>query len=125
MIRRHPLTRRLIAGAATCLAVAGLTAGPALIAAPPAQAANDKTLTVALTQDVDSLNPFLAYFSSSTQIGRLMYDFLTAYDPKDDHPVGGLADKWTTSADKLTWTYHIRDNEKWSDGQPVTAQDAA
>jgi peptide/nickel transport system substrate-binding protein len=125
MIRTQSLTRRLVAGITTCIAAVGIAAGPALVAAPAAHAADDKTLTIALTQDIDSLNPFLAYYASSTQIGRLMYDFLTAYDPKDDHPVGGIADRWTTSADKLTWTYHIRNGEKWSDGQPVTAQDAA
>ncbi|HEX3816203.1 MAG TPA: peptide ABC transporter substrate-binding protein [Mycobacteriales bacterium] len=122
----HRLRATVVAGLAAVGLAAGLTAGPALVGAAPAQAANDgKTLTVALTQDIDSLNPFLAYYASSTQLGRLMYDFLTAYDPKDDHPVPGVADKWSTSADKLTWTYHIRTNEKWSDGKPVTAQDVS
>lgn len=125
MIRTQSLTRRFVAGLATCIAAIGIAAGPALVATPAAHAADDKTLTIANTQDIDSLNPFLAYYASSTQIGRLMYDFLTAYDPKDDHPIGGIADRWTTSADKLTWTYHIRSGEKWSDGKPVTAQDAA
>jgi ABC-type oligopeptide transport system substrate-binding subunit len=33
------------------------------------------------------------------------------------------ADSWETSEDGLTWTFHLRENAKWSDGQPVTAED--
>ena len=36
-----------------------------------------------------------------------------------------LADSWTTSPDKLTWTFKIHSGLKWSDGQPITAKDAA
>ncbi len=36
-----------------------------------------------------------------------------------------LAKSWTTSADKLTWTFTLRSGLKWSDGQPITAADAA
>lgn len=35
----------------------------------------------------------------------------------------GLADKVTMSKDKKTWTFHIRDNAKWSNGDKITAQD--
>jgi peptide/nickel transport system substrate-binding protein len=84
-----------------------------------------KTLTVATILSVDSLSPFLAQRLLPTEIHRLMYDFLTNYDVKDDHPIGGLAASWSTSPDKLTWTYTIRDGMKWSDGQPVTADDVA
>lgn len=54
-----------------------------------------------------------------------MYDFLTNYDAKDSHAIPGLATKWEPSADKLTWTYTIRDDSKWSDGEKATAEDAA
>jgi peptide/nickel transport system substrate-binding protein len=92
-----------------------------------AQAANAPAtvLRVGLTQDIDTLNPFEAELAASTDIGRVMYEFLTTYDPKDEHPVPGLATKWTHSPDGRTWTYTIRDNAKWSDGQPITAADAA
>ncbi|MFF1302670.1 ABC transporter substrate-binding protein [Streptomyces sp. NPDC058307] len=84
-----------------------------------------KVLTVAVAQSVDSLSPFLAVRLLSTSILRLTYEYLTDYDPGDAHPVPGLATKWAPSADKLTWTYTIRSDATWSDGQKVTAQDAA
>src|SRR5262245_29434237 len=106
------------------MAATGLiAAGPVVAAAAtPAQA---KVLRVGLTQDIDSLNPFEAEYASSNDIRRAMYEFLTTYDPKTEKPVGGLAKSWTTSPDGKTWTYTIRSGAKWSDGQPITAQDAA
>lgn len=122
--------RILLASGAAALALAAGSIVPRmpLGAAPQqAQAADNgkTTLTVAVAQSVDSLSPFLAQRLMSTSVHRLMYDFLTNYDPKDNHTVPGLATKWEPSADKLTWTYTIRSNSKWSDGQQTTAEDAA
>ncbi|MFB7559355.1 ABC transporter substrate-binding protein [Streptomyces brevispora] len=120
----------LASGAAALgLAAASVVPGVPLGAAAPqqAQAADSgrTTLTVAVAQSVDSLSPFLAQKLLSTSVSRLMYDFLTNYDAKDNHAIPGLATKWEPSADKLTWTYTIRSNSKWSDGQQATAEDAA
>ncbi|MFD7498454.1 ABC transporter substrate-binding protein [Streptomyces sp. NPDC059832] len=122
--------RVLLASGAAALALAAgsIVPGVPLGAAPQqAQAADSgkSTLTVAVAQSVDSLSPFLAQRLMSTSISRLMYDFLTNYDPKDNHAIPGLATKWEPSADKLTWTYTIRSDSKWSDGQQATAEDAA
>ncbi|MEU3303473.1 ABC transporter substrate-binding protein [Streptomyces sp. NPDC006678] len=85
----------------------------------------DNVLTVAVSQSVDSLSPFLAQRLVSTSVHRLVYEYLTNYDAKDARPIPGLATAWTPSADKLTWTYTIRKNSTWSDGRPVTSADAA
>ncbi|QWB22718.1 MULTISPECIES: ABC transporter substrate-binding protein [Streptomyces] len=114
-----------VAGAAALTLTAGL-ATPLDPAPRQAGAADDgKVLTVAVAQSVDSLSPFLAVRLLSTSIHRLMYEYLTNYDPKDNHAIPGLATKWESSADKLTWTYTIRSNSKWSDGKQATAEDAA
>lgn len=122
--------RVLLASGAAALALAAgsVVPGNPLTPAPPqAQAADSgrTTLTVAVAQSVDSLSPFLAQRLVSTSVYRLMYDYLTNYDPKDNHAIPGLATKWEPSADKLTWTYTIRSDSKWSDGQKATAEDAA
>ncbi|WP_158891807.1 ABC transporter substrate-binding protein [Amycolatopsis anabasis] len=90
-----------------------------------AQGQGGKTLRVALVQQIDHLNPFTAGFASSSMIGRMAYEFLTLPSAEDATPTGGLAEKWDTSPDKLTWTFTIRQGVKWSDGKPVTAKDAA
>ncbi|MYS94325.1 MULTISPECIES: ABC transporter substrate-binding protein [Streptomyces] len=126
--RSLPRGLRLVAaaGAAALTLTAGL-ATPLDPAPRQARAADDgkKVLTVAVAQSVDSLSPFLAVRLLSTSIHRLMYEYLTNYDPKDNHAIPGLATKWEPSPDKLTWTYTIRSNSKWSDGKQATAEDAA
>ncbi|NUL07512.1 ABC transporter substrate-binding protein [Streptomyces lunaelactis] len=126
MVTKVPARIRLLLASG---AAAVLLAGSAT---PSAQAADDgkdnggkKVLTVAVSQSVDSLSPFLAQKLVSTTIHRLAYEYLTNYDVKDAHPVPGLATEWKTSPDKLTWTYTIRKNSKWSDGKQATAEDAA
>ncbi|MET9868112.1 ABC transporter substrate-binding protein [Streptomyces sp. NPDC006386] len=126
--RSLPRGLRLVAaaGAVALTLTAGL-ATPLDPAPQQARAADDgkKVLTVAVAQSVDSLSPFLAVRLLSTSIHRLMYEYLTNYDPKDNHAVPGLATKWEPSPDKLTWTYTIRTNSAWSDGRQATAEDAA
>ncbi|WP_326631563.1 ABC transporter substrate-binding protein [Nonomuraea fuscirosea] len=76
------------------------------------------------TQSMDSMNPFIAVRLVSTSIHRWMYGYLTVPDSKTLQPSPDLAESWTTSEDGLTWTFKIR-AAKWSDGKPVTADDAA
>ncbi|WP_372440369.1 ABC transporter substrate-binding protein [Prauserella cavernicola] len=101
---------------------------PLLIAGPvtqPAQAQSETVLRVALIQEIDHLNPFTASFSSSAMIGRFAWEFLTLPSAEDATPTGGVAEDWQASDDKLTWTFTIREGMTWSDGEPVTAEDAA
>lgn len=117
--RRRP---RAVAGVLTVLAVlASLFVGGA--GARAAAPEEETTLTIAVSQEVDSLSPFLAVRRITTALGRLMYDFLTNYDPKTGETIPALAEKWETSPDGLTWTFTIRETS-WTDGQPVTAEDA-
>jgi len=106
--------------------IAGLAAmGLAILATPPAQATpTTKVVRVGTTQSMDSMNPFLAVRLVSTSIHRWMYGYLTVPDSKTLQPSPDLAESWTTSEDGLTWTFKIR-TAKWSDGQPITAEDAA
>jgi peptide/nickel transport system substrate-binding protein len=109
------------------LGLALLTAGvavPAQAQRAPEPAAGKKIVRMGVTQTVDSMNPFLAVRLVSSAIHRYTYGYLTVPDSKTLQPSPDLAESWETSEDKLTWTFKIRDT-KWSDGQPLTAQDAA
>ncbi|MGH4035335.1 ABC transporter substrate-binding protein [Actinomycetota bacterium Odt1-20B] len=121
-------TRLLMAGGAafalTAVLVAPLGTGSAA-AKDKDDDGGKKTLTVAVAQSVDSLSPFIAQRLLPTSIHRLTYEYLTNYDPKDNHAIPGFATKWEPSEDKLTWTYTIRGDSKWSDGKKATAADAA
>ena len=91
----------------------------------PANAADGATFTVALTNEVDSFNPFLGIEAASFEMWALMYDYLVGYSMKDMSPEPWLATSWDTSEDGLTWTFHMRDDVTWSDGVPLTAEDVA
>ncbi|WP_225770084.1 peptide ABC transporter substrate-binding protein [Inquilinus sp. Marseille-Q2685] len=51
-----------------------------------------------------------------------LYEGLLMADAKGE-PVPGQAESWTVSDDGLTYTFKLRQNAKWSDGTPVTADD--
>ncbi|MGW4795087.1 ABC transporter substrate-binding protein [Nonomuraea sp. NPDC004297] len=106
------------------LGVALLVAGQGTAALAQDPAAGKKIVRVGATQSMDSMNPFLAVRLVSTSIHRWMYGYLTVPDSKTLQPSPDLAESWTTSEDGLTWTFKIR-TAKWSDGQPITAEDAA
>jgi peptide/nickel transport system substrate-binding protein len=91
--------------------------------APRATAAPRRTLTIA-TAEISTLNPFLSTFDSELNILGSIYPSLYQYDA-NSNPVPYLAESATTSADHLTWTFKIRQGLKWTDGHPITAQDAA
>ncbi len=113
------------------LAAAGLTAAfltPGLAlggSVAPAAAADDTTFVVGMTNEVDSFNPFLGIEAESYEMWALTYDYMIGYSMKDMSPQPGLATKWETSDDGLTWTFDIRTGVKWSDGQDLTAKDIA
>ncbi len=48
---------------------------------------------------------------------------LTVLDPQTGKAKPGAAESWETSADRRTWTFHLRKNAVWSDGSAVTAKD--
>jgi peptide/nickel transport system substrate-binding protein len=86
---------------------------------------DDQTFTIGLTNEVDSFNPFNGIEAESYEAWALMYDYMISWSDKDMSPQPSLATSWDTSPDGLTWTFHIREGVKWSDGEPLTANDIA
>lgn len=112
--------------AAAALLLAGLAPALAVAGSAPAHAADDQvTLTVGMTNDADSLNPFVGIEATSFEMWALEYDYLITYSTKDLSVEPSLATSWDTSDDGLTWTFHLTDKAMWSDGKPLTAADVA
>ncbi|MDQ3753216.1 MAG: peptide ABC transporter substrate-binding protein [Acidobacteriota bacterium] len=68
-------------------------------------------------------DPALAAAPPDTNAVRALYEGLTEYDPRTLAPVSGVAQSWQPSADKREWTFHLRSDARWSNGEAVTAQD--
>lgn len=52
-----------------------------------------------------------------------VFEGLVVLHPKTLKPLPGTASSWTTSKDGLTWTFNLRKDAKWSNGEPITAND--
>jgi oligopeptide transport system substrate-binding protein len=71
-------------------------------------------------QDID---PHIVTGVTEHHVIMSMLEGLVIEDPKDLHPIPGVATNWTTSADGTVYTFYLRPNAKWSNGDPVTAHD--
>lgn len=73
-----------------------------------------------------SLDPAMVNDDTSMTPQGLLYEGLTRLTPQEDGTgklEPGVAEKWDISKDGLIYTFHLRKDAKWSDGQPVTAKD--
>ena len=73
--------------------------------------------------DPNDLDPQIISTNQAAAISMALGEGLTNYDPRDLHPVPGVAESWDVSADGLTYTFHLRANAKWSNGDPIVAED--
>jgi oligopeptide transport system substrate-binding protein len=69
------------------------------------------------------LDPHVITSVQDANLVMTMFEGLTSYDPKDLHPQPGVAERWESTPDGMTWTFHLRANAKWSNGETVTAGD--
>jgi peptide/nickel transport system substrate-binding protein len=82
------------------------------------------SLTFARFFETQNLDPAGVADNGSIFVRVQIFNTLVEADPDTLPNVGpGVADEWSSSADGLTWTFHIRDNARFSNGEPVTAED--
>lgn len=79
-------------------------------------------VTVDLRADVPDMNPTTTSDVASADILRMTTAGLYKLD-ENDQPVPDLAEKTTVSEDGLTYTFKLRKDAKWNNGDPVTAHD--
>jgi peptide/nickel transport system substrate-binding protein len=101
----------------------GLVLSTILPGASASAAAGDLVLRAGTDQDLQVLNPFNSVVVADFEVFTLNYDLLVNFGP-DIEPAPGFAESWTQSTDGKTWTFKIRPDMKWSDGQPATSEDA-
>jgi oligopeptide transport system substrate-binding protein len=70
-----------------------------------------------------SFDPALAAAPPETDIVRAVFDGLTDTDAKNLQTLPAVAREWKSSDDKKTWTFSLRRDAKWSNGETVKAQD--
>ena len=110
-------TLGLAAAALAAMTLAGCSAGGQRPACPAGKLCFERGNGV----DPLTLDPLKSTLVSEEDILEDMFTPLVQYDAAGQ-PVPGVATAWETSADGLTWTFHLRDS-KWSDGAPLTSDD--
>lgn len=83
---------------------------------------NEPVFRYALEAEPATLDPAKSTAIPESLVELQIFEGLTRLDAKDQ-PVPGVAEKWDVSADGLTYVFYLRANAKWSNGEPVTAQD--
>lgn len=80
------------------------------------------TLVINNATEPQTLDPALEKGQPEYHVTLALFEGLTVYDPKDLSVKPGVAESWDVSADGTQYTFHLR-HAKWSNGDPVTAQD--
>ncbi|HVT88032.1 MAG TPA: peptide ABC transporter substrate-binding protein [Tepidisphaeraceae bacterium] len=70
--------------------------------------------------DIGTLDPNRMSWMQDIRIGYALWEGLYALDPDTLDPIPGAAEKIEQSEDNLTYTFHLRENGRWSNGDPVT-----
>src|SRR2546429_542985 len=88
----------------------------------PLPAAAQSTLKAVMNSDLKILDPIWTTAYVQRGFGYMVWDTLFSVDDKFAVKPQ-MVDKWDVSADKLTWTFTLRDGLVWSNGTPVTSED--
>ena len=81
------------------------------------------TLTIATISEPLTFNLAISNEASSSAVLGYLFEGLTETSWLTDQVEPALAESWEHSDDGLTWTFHLRQDVQWHDGQPFTAHD--
>ena len=87
------------------------------------RAAREQTLMMGNHSEPRDLDPQILTSQQEYNIMMALFEGLTAPNPKDLSPEPGVAERWDVAPDLMSYTFHLRKNAKWQNGDPVTAKD--
>lgn len=102
---------------------AGVLAGCAKSGGRLAEATANQTLLVGNGAEPADLDPPTVTAYTDMNVINALFEGLTFIDEESTRPVPAAAERWEVSPDGLTWTFHLRPQARWSNGDPVTAGD--
>ncbi len=80
-------------------------------------------LVLSAPSDPKTFNTITASETSSSLVTGILFEGLTTLDPFTLKVIPNLAQSWKVSEDGLTWTFYLRQDVRWFDGQPLKADD--
>jgi oligopeptide transport system substrate-binding protein len=112
-------SRLLVAG----LLVFAFAAGCAKRESPAEEGIRTKTLLLGNGAEPQDLDPQTCTLYTDANVLMALFEGLTCLDEKTSQAVPGVAERWDVSPDGLVYTFHLRADARWSNGDPVTADD--
>ena len=92
---------------------------------PVARGNREGVLLLGNGAEPSDVDPQVVTGTKEFNIVEALYEGLAGLDPVDLHPIPGAASGWDVSPDGRVYTFHLRANGRWSNGDPVTAADFA
>jgi oligopeptide transport system substrate-binding protein len=83
----------------------------------------DNILRYVTGGEVESLDPPVSNSQPDARIYIALFDGLVEYEPKTMEPIPAIAESWETGKDGTEYLFHLRQNAKFSNGDPITAKD--
>ena len=83
----------------------------------------EKILQFGNGTEPQELDPHIVTGVPEHNIIDALLEGLVSLDPKTLEPVPGVAERWEISEDGKTYLFHLRENARWSNGDPLTAED--
>jgi len=114
------LNRCVILVAAAALLTAG---GCTRRETPVEKATRGQTLLLGNGAEPADLDPQVVTAYTDQNILLALFEGLTAIDERTSRPVPAAAQSWEISEDNLVWTFHLRPGLRWSNGEPLVADD--
>ncbi len=90
-----------------------------------ARGTRDGVLHFSIGSEPSDLDPHTVVALADAKVMSALFEPLVTFEPGTLAPKPALAERWEISADGLTYTFHVRADAKWSNGETVTAQDCA
>jgi oligopeptide transport system substrate-binding protein len=87
------------------------------------QAPKENVLRYISGSEPESLDPHVPTGQPEARVLMAFYDGLVEYHPKTMEPIPAIAESWEVSPDGSEYTFHLRRNAKFSNGDPITAKD--
>ncbi|MCP4117663.1 MAG: ABC transporter substrate-binding protein [Desulfobacteraceae bacterium] len=89
----------------------------------PSYVIEDISLRIPIKKEVVNIDPAKAQCVESTEIFSHLFEGLTHVDPRTFKPVPALAEKYIINKDETVYTFTLRKDVKWSNGDALTAHD--
>ncbi|MEO8330472.1 MAG: ABC transporter substrate-binding protein, partial [Candidatus Nanopelagicales bacterium] len=119
----HASVIRLLAASGLLLSL-GLGLAPGSAVAETTDSA-PTVLRIGVPTDLENANPFAVVTNSDWNVVTTQYDMMLKFGDEDLTAEPNLAESCEHNDSYKVWTCHIRDDVKWSDGEPLTSRDIA